>query len=75
MPINKDSQQGGSKSNGSKSTKYCSLCYKDGTFLDGCNTAKEMLGFCIQKMNESGTPTEIAWLFTRDIPIVKWWSV
>jgi len=60
MPLNKDPQQGGTNSNGSKSEIFCSLCYKDGEFIDDCKIAKEMQDFCISKMNENGTPEIVA---------------
>lgn len=75
MPLNKDPQNGGTDSDGIKSTEFCSLCYKDGNFIDDCKTAKEMQKFCIQKLNESGMPKLVAWLFTRGIPRLKRWSI
>lgn len=74
MPMNKDPQDGGTDSDGSRNDEYCSLCYKDGKFVDRCKTAKEMQAFCIKKMNENGTSKPIAWLFTRGIPKLKRWS-
>ena len=74
MPMSKDPQNGGTNSDGSKSTDYCSLCYKDGAFLDGCKTAKEMQDFCVKKMNEDGMPKFMAWFFTRGIPKLSRWS-
>lgn len=74
MPFNKDPQNGGTNNDGSKSTEFCSLCYKEGNFLDNCKTAKEMQAFCIQKMHEGGTSKIIAWFFTRSIPKLKRWS-
>jgi hypothetical protein len=75
MPLSRDPESGGTHSNGIKSTEFCSLCYKDGTFIDNCRTAKEMQELCINKMNEKGTPKIIAWLFTRGIPKLRRWSV
>jgi len=74
MPMNKDPQHGGTNSDDSKSTEYCSLCYKDGGFLDGCKTAKDMQDFCIRKMNENGMPKFMAWVLTRGIPKLNRWS-
>ena len=75
MPMKRDPQNGGTNSDGSRNVEYCSLCYRDGNFLDGCKTANEMQDFCIEKMNENGTPKFVAWLFTRGIPRLKRWSV
>lgn len=74
MPMSRDHQNGGTNSDGSRSSEFCSFCYKDGAFLDSCKTAKEMQYFCIEKMNENGTPKLIAWLFTRGIPKLQRWS-
>jgi hypothetical protein len=73
MPLNKDPQNGGTNKDGTKNLEYCSLCYKDGQFLDNCKTAKEMQDYCIEKMNEQGMPKFIAWIFTRGIPRLKRW--
>ncbi|MCP3921296.1 MAG: hypothetical protein GY714_01795 [Desulfobacterales bacterium] len=74
MPFSQDPENGGTNSDGSKSTDYCSLCYKDGVFLDGCTTAEEMQEFCMKKMREKGTPKGIAWVSTRRIPKYKRWK-
>lgn len=74
MPLSKDPQNGGTHSDGSKSAEYCSLCYQNGNFLDGCRTAKEMQEFCIKKMNEEGTSKFVAWIFTRGIPRLNRWT-
>ena len=34
MPIDKDPNQGGTNSDGSKSDKYCSFCFQNGRFVD-----------------------------------------
>ncbi len=34
MPLDKDPNKGGTNADKSRSDKYCSFCYKDGTFLD-----------------------------------------
>lgn len=74
MPMKKDPQQGGTNSDGSKNDMYCSLCYKNGGFVDKFTTAQEMQAFCIVKMNECGVPKWVAWLFTRGIPKLKRWN-
>lgn len=42
MPLNKDAKGGGSEADGSKSKKFCSLCYANGKFLQPDITAAEM---------------------------------
>jgi hypothetical protein len=73
--MNKDPENGRTNSDGSKSTEYCSYCYKDGTFLSPeITTAQEMQKFCIEKMKEQGMSKVTAWLFTRGIPKLKRWK-
>lgn len=48
MPLDKDPEQGGTNADNSKSDKYCSYCYKDGTFLDEGITLREKIEKNIQ---------------------------
>ena len=73
--MNKDPQSGGTNSDESKNTEYCSYCYQGGEFLSPeITTAKEMQEFCIEKMKEQGMSRFTAWLFTRGIPKLKRWK-
>jgi len=75
MPMNKDPLNGGTNSDGSKNTEYCSYCYQDGEFTSPeITTAQEMQKFCIEKMKEMGMSKFMAWLFTRNIPKLKRWA-
>ncbi len=74
MPLKRDPEGGGTNTDGSKSTDYCSLCYKDGKFLQPDFTVKDMQDFCIEKMRECGVPKFLGWLFTRGLPKLKRWS-
>ena len=74
MPMNKDPHGGGTNSDGSQTTEYCSYCYVNGDFTSPeITTAKEMQRFCIGKMKEMGMPGFMAWLLTRNIPKLKRW--
>jgi len=73
--MKKDPQGGGTNSDGSKNTEYCSLCYSNGGFTQPDFTATDMQKFCIQKMTECNVPKLLAWLFTRNIPKLNRWSV
>jgi len=73
MPMKKDPELGGTNTDGSKSEKYCSYCYKEGQFMQPEMTAKEMQSFCIEKMKEQGTPRFVGWVFTRAIPKLERW--
>src|SRR6266481_9650355 len=43
MPVSKDEKGGGTEGNGSKSTDYCSHCYRMGQFIDPNLTAEEVV--------------------------------
>lgn len=74
MPMKKDPNGGGTNADGSKSTTYCSLCYRDGTFTQPSFTAKQMQDFCVEQLKKKGMPTVVAWLFTRSIPKLERWQ-
>lgn len=75
MPMSKDPQGGGTEKDGSKSTKYCSYCYKDGKFLSPeTDTPKKMQALCIQQMKKQGMPGFVAWILTRGIPKLERWK-
>jgi hypothetical protein len=72
MPMKKD--PGGTNADGSVSTEYCSLCYKDGEFFLKDINAKQMQDFCVEQMNKQGMPKFVAWLLTRGIPKLRRWN-
>lgn len=74
MPMNKDPKKGGTEKDGSKSEKYCSLCYDKGKFRDNMKTPQEMQEFCIKVMKEQGMPGFLAWILTRGIPKLERWN-
>lgn len=75
FPMNKDKQGGGSERDGSRSMKYCSMCYANGAFLTPreIDTAGKMQKFCIEQMKQSGYNGFFAWLATRSIPRLERW--
>ncbi len=75
MPMKKDPQEGGTNSDGSKHTEYCSYCYENGAFTQPEFKAGDMQKFCIEKMKDCGVPKPLGWLFTRSIPKLKRWSL
>jgi hypothetical protein len=74
-PLKKDKQGGGSEKDGTKSIKYCSMCYREGKFLTPAeiNTAEKMQKFCVEQMKQSGMNGLLAWLATRPIPKLERW--
>lgn len=74
MPLKKDPEGGGTNGDGSKSLKYCSYCFADGTFKQPDWTARQMQDFVKEKMKEMGFPGFLAGFFTRGIPKLERWS-
>jgi hypothetical protein len=72
----KDKKGGGTEKDGTKSAKYCSMCYENGHFLTppDINTAEKMQHLCIQQMRKSGMNVFVAWLATRGIPRLERWK-
>jgi hypothetical protein len=73
MPLNKDPQGGGTNADGSKSTRFCSLCYAGGQFRHPSYSVKEMQDHCVTALRSKGMPHVLAWLFTRGIPRLERW--
>ena len=72
--MEKDIHGGGTEADGTRSQKYCSLCYADGGFTNpDLTSAKQMQDFCILKLKEQGMPGVMGWLFTRGIPRLERW--
>ena len=74
MPLKKDPQHGGTNSDGTLSTMYCSLCYKDGAFTRPGINAKEMQGIVVDKMKSIGFPGFVAKFFASNIPKLERWK-
>jgi len=75
-PLDQDKKGGGTEKDGSKSKKYCSMCYLNGEFLSPSevDTAEKMQKFCIQEMKKDGMNGILAWLLTRSIPKLERWK-
>ena len=74
MPLNKDPQNGGTNSDGSKSQEYCSYCYQNGNFVDGETDVKKYQKKVVNIMASQGFWKPLAWLMTRSIPNLKRWK-
>ncbi len=74
MPFSKDPEGGGSETDGSRSAKYCSICYADGAFRHPDVTVKEFQAHCVNGMAANGMPRIMAWLLTRGIPKLERWA-
>ena len=74
MPMKKDPQRGGSNTDGTVNSEYCSLCFKNGKFIHKNFTVKDMQKYCIEEITQCGVPKFFAWLYTRGIPRLNRWS-
>ncbi|MCB1479243.1 MAG: zinc ribbon domain-containing protein [Rhodobiaceae bacterium] len=74
MPLSSDPQGGGSEADGGRSSKYCSLCYENGSFRHPGVSVEEFQAHCVDAMAAKGFPRFIPWLFTRGIPKLERWK-
>lgn len=74
MPLSRDVQKGGTESDGTKSTLYCSHCYKNGAFTQPDLKLHEMVELVENKLSEMWIPRFIGKYFTKNIPRLKRWS-
>ncbi|RVT86812.1 hypothetical protein DXV76_01620 [Rhodobacteraceae bacterium CCMM004] len=74
MPLSKDPEGGGREADGSRSIRYCSLCYDRGAFRHPDATAEEFQRHCMEALAAKGMPRVMAWLFTRGVPNLPRWT-
>ena len=74
MPLGRDSKEGGTNANGSKSRMYCHHCYQNGKFTLPNLTMEQMKDRVKGKMKEMGFPGFIAGFFTKGIPKLERWK-
>jgi hypothetical protein len=74
MPMRRDEHGGGTETDGSRSTMYCSHCYQNGRFTLPGLTAGEMQERVRGKMVEMGFPRFMTGLFTHGIPKLERWQ-
>lgn len=73
-PMDDVSKQG-TNADGSKSEKYCSMCYANGKFLNPeIDTAQKFQKFCMEEMKKDGMNGILAWILTRSIPRLERWK-
>jgi len=75
MPLKKDKEGGGSEKDGTRSTMYCSSCYRGGEFVTEAKTAKEMQEFVDKILRDEMKANRIfRWLAVRQIPKLERWQ-
>ena len=71
MPLKRDEKGGGTNTDGTRSTMYCSHCFQAGRFTMPDLTAKQMQERVRGKLREFGMPGFVAGFFTRNIPTLE----
>jgi hypothetical protein len=74
MPMKRDPEGGGTNADGSRSGKYCSKCYSNGSFKNPNITATEMQALVKGKLKEIGFPGFIAGWFSKSVPRLERWK-
>lgn len=75
MPMG-DGAEYGTESDGSKSSDYCSYCYKDGEFTAKVSM-EEMINICVGPMvehNENMTEEQAKAIMNEHFPKLKRWA-
>ncbi|HUR62515.1 MAG TPA: zinc ribbon domain-containing protein [Candidatus Thermoplasmatota archaeon] len=73
MPLSKDKGGGGTEKDWTKSTEYCSNCYRAGEFTQPDLTVGQMQERVMGRMKEMHIPGFMARRFTKGIPDLKRW--
>lgn len=63
----------GTESDGSKSEKWCSLCYENGTFISPSCTLDEMKAIVDKALIENGSGKLFRWLAVKQLPKLERW--
>jgi hypothetical protein len=74
MPLKRDEKGGGTNTDGTKSTMYCSHCFQAGRFTMPDLTVEQMKERVKGKLKEFGFPGFVAGFFTRRIPMLERWK-
>lgn len=63
----------GSEANGSLNEKWCSLCYKDGKFIEGGCTLDQMIEIVDRALKEKGSSSTLRWMAKKQLPRLERW--
>lgn len=64
----------GSEANGTKSEKWCSLCYQNGVFINPACTLGEMKDIVDKALVENGSGRVMRWLAQKQLPRLERWK-
>jgi hypothetical protein len=74
MPLSRDAKGGGTNTDGSRSTEYCSHCYASGTFTMPNLTAAEMVARVKERLTSMNLPPPAIEKMADGIPSLRRWS-
>jgi hypothetical protein len=76
MPLvtKKQGDRRGSEANGSKSEKWCELCYVNGKFTGPDCSLNQMLEIVENAMKEQGVNSIMRWMALKQIPRLERWK-
>ncbi|MBU3734905.1 MAG: hypothetical protein FGM60_04775 [Candidatus Planktophila sp.] len=63
----------GSESDGSKSEKWCSLCYQNGAFIGGECSLEQMIEIVDSALKEQGSSAVFRWMAKKQLPQLERW--
>ena len=63
----------GSESDGSKSEKWCYLCYENGAFIGKDCTLEEMISIVDRALKEQNSWFGMRWMAKKQIPHLERW--
>lgn len=63
----------GTEADGSKSEKWCSLCYQDGSFIGPECTLDEMKQIVDKALQEQGSGKLMRWMAAKQLPKLERW--
>jgi hypothetical protein len=75
MPLARDAQGGGTEANGSKSTEYCSHCYRNGAFTSPAMTVEQMVTNVRGRLTQLNLPPAAVAAMSEGVRSLRRWRV
>jgi hypothetical protein len=75
MPLSRDAQGGGTNADGSRTTEYCSHCFRDGAFTQPAMTVDQMVTNVQNRLRSLNMPPAMVDSAAGMIPSLKRWKV
>jgi hypothetical protein len=76
MPLQtkKTGDHRGTEKNGSKSEKWCNLCYENGVFIGASCTLEEMKKIVDDALVKNGSGRLMRWMAQKQLPHLERWK-